>query len=110
MAAAGPIGSVIGAGIGAGFNYAGGKAQADAMKQASQLQNDYNTKALADAEAQRTWQRQQYQDYLARTQPYREMGNSAGASLTAMLARGPNFQTAQQLALPASSVGTLAAK
>ena len=107
MAAAGPI---VGAAIGGGFNYAGGKAQADAMKEASQLQNDYNTKALADAEAQRAWQRQQYNDYLTRTEPYRQYGEQAGNSLSQLLARGANIPTAQQLALPASSLGTLATK
>ncbi len=102
--------SLITAPISGAFNYAGGKAQADATKQAAQLQNDYNTKALADAEAQRAWQRQQYNDYLTRTEPYREYGEQAGNSLSQMLARGPNIPSQQQLALPASSVGNLAAK
>ncbi len=109
MAAIGPI---AGAAIGGGFNFAGGKAEADAMKQASQLQNEYNTKALADAEAQRAWQRQQYNDYLTRTEPFRQAGSTASTQLSQLLARGPGGQipSAQQLALPASSVGNLAAK
>lgn len=66
--------------------------------------------ALADARAQRAWQQQQYQDYLTRLQPYREIGQQAAGTLSARLAGGPAIPTAEQLQLPASSVGNLAAK
>jgi hypothetical protein len=66
--------------------------------------------ALADARAQRAWQQQQYQDYLQRLAPFRQTGEQAAGTLSARLAQGPYFPTAQQLQLPASSVGNLAAK
>jgi hypothetical protein len=112
-----PIGTT--AAIIAGLAAAGGSAassiygankQAGATEDAAKIQNDYNMKALADAQAQREWQRQQYQDYLTRTAPFRQAGQQASQTLSGLLARGPAIPTAQQLALPASSVGNLAAK
>jgi hypothetical protein len=86
----------------------GAHAQSSATEDAAKLQNDYNTKALADAQAQREWQRQQYADYLNRTAPFRAAGQQASNTLSGILARGPYMPSAQQLALPASSVGKLA--
>ncbi len=102
--------TAIGAGATAGAGIYGAHQQAGAVEDASKLQNDYNMKALADAQAQREWQRQQYNDYLTRTEPYREAGSQSSTRLSQLLARGPNIPSAQQLALPASSLGTLAAK
>ncbi len=102
--------TAIGAGATAGAGIYGAHEQAGATEDAAKIQNDYNMKALADAQQQREWQRQQYADYLTRTQPFRDAGAQAGTSLSAILARGPNIPSQQQLALPASSVGNLAAK
>ncbi len=104
--------SLLTAPISGAFSYASDKAKTDAENNALKVQTDYNNRALADAEAQRAWQRQQYNDYLTRTEPYRQYGEQAGNSLSQLLARGPGGQipSAQQLALPASSVGNLAAK
>jgi ribulose kinase len=107
--------TAIGLGVAVGTGAAGAYAaheQSSATRDAANIQNDYNTKALADAEAQRTWQRQQYNDYLTRTEPFRQAGSTASTQLSQLLARGPgaHIPSPQQLALPASSVGNLAAK
>jgi hypothetical protein len=94
----------------AGAAVYGAHEQSSATEDASKLQNDYNMKALEDAKAQREWQRQQYQAYLDRTAPFRAVGQQASQTLSGVLARGPYVPTAQQLQLPASSVGNLAAK
>jgi hypothetical protein len=105
-----PIATLIAGAGAAGASAFGAHAQSSATEDAAKIQSDYNTKALADAEAQRQWQREQYQAYLDRTAPFRQAGQAASQTLTAALARGPNIPTAQQLALPASSVGALATK
>lgn len=110
--------SLISAPIQGAFQYAGGKAQADATKQASQLQEQFNEKALAAAQEQQQWQRGQYANYLTRLEPYNQMGMQSGTTLTSLLGRSPYAQyantgqapTPQQYQLPAESVGTLAAK
>ena len=105
-----PFIPLIAAGASASASVFGAHEQSSATEDAAKLQNDYNMKALADAQAQREWQRQQYQGYLDRTAPFRQAGQQASTTLSGILARGPNIPTAQQLALPASSIGTLAAK
>lgn len=110
--------SLISAPISGAFQYAGGKAQADAEKEASQLQNQFNEKALAAAQEQQQWQRGQYANYLSRLEPYNQMGLQSGTTLTGLLGRSPYAQyantgqtpTPQRYSLPAESIGTLAAK
>ena len=116
--------SLIAAPITGAFQYAGGKAQADAEKQASQTQNAFNEKALAAAQATQDWQKQQYNNYLtqqrpaylAQLQPFQQAGVQAGQTLSSLLARSPYAQSAgqapppQQFTLPQSSIGNLATK
>jgi hypothetical protein len=97
------LGPIISAGIGGGMQYAGGKAQADATKQASQLQNQFNEKALAAAQEQLKWQREQYGNYLQRMQPYNQLGLNAGSTLSNLLARSPYTRMANQGPLPVYS-------
>ncbi len=81
--------SILGGGIGGAFQYAGGKAQADAQKEATQVQNQFNEKSLAAAQEQLQWQRAQYGNYLQRMQPYNQQGMAAGTTLSNLLARSP---------------------
>jgi hypothetical protein len=103
-----PIATLIAGAGAAGASAFGSHEASGATEDAAKIQNDYNTKALADAQAQREWQRQQYADYLTRTAPFRAAGQQASNTLSGILSRGPYMPSAQQLALPASSVGKLA--
>ena len=80
---------LIGSAISGGTALAGSALNASATKDAAQLQNEYNMKALADAEKQRAWQQQQYGDYLSRLQPFNQAGQQAAMTLQQRLARGP---------------------
>jgi len=117
--------NVISAGIGGGFQYAGGKQQANANQQAAQLQYKATEEALADARAQRAWQQQQYQNYQnqfsayqQRMQPFLDTATQQNRMLGQLLARSPYAQYAatgqapapQQFTLPQSSIGNLIAK
>ena len=117
--------SLAAAPISGAFQYAGGKAQAGAEKEAAQLQHQTAEEALADARKLRDWQQQQYSNYLGqqqafvnRMQPYNQMGMQAGQTLGGLLARSPyagyaqtgTLPKPQQFTLPASSIGSLIAK
>jgi hypothetical protein len=110
--------SLVTAPISGAFGLAGSKAQANAEQQASQLQHQSTEEALADARTQRQYQQGQYADYLGRLQPYMNLGNTAGSTLQAALAKSPYGVVAaggqapppQQYTLPQSSIGTLATK
>lgn len=95
MPAAVAIPLIIG-GASAAASVAAAKMNSGAVSDASQTQNQYNDKALAAAQEQLKWQRQQYGNYLqqqqayqGRLQPYAQMGQGAGTTLTNLLARSP---------------------
>jgi hypothetical protein len=76
--------SVVASGIQGAFQYAGGKAQANAAEEAVQAQRE-----------QQAWQRQQYANYLIRMAPYQAAGNQAQTALSSVLAKGPYLPKVQ---------------
>ena len=100
----GPAAAVIGAGIGAVSSIFGAKKQSSAVKEAAQTESKYTAEALADARAEREYQRQmedrarndaletrdysrgQYRDYVGRLSPFATAGTQAVNRLSKNLA------------------------
>jgi hypothetical protein len=74
----------------------GAHKQSEATEDAAKVQKDYNDKALAAAEEQRNYERQQYADRLNRLAPYRNLGVASTATLSNLLARSPYTRMANQ--------------
>ncbi len=99
-AAGGPVGALVGAGIGAVANLFGAKKGANAAKDATRLQNDYNQKALdeqkrvydlerADAERDRLEEQRRYE--LTRADAEASRGRSASEQARQSAARQDIF-------------------
>lgn len=78
-------GAIIGGAIGGLGSIMGGKAQADAAKEAARLQSQSAREAL-------DFTKGQYGDLQTRLKPYIESGQTANQTMAALLARSPYAQ------------------
>jgi hypothetical protein len=92
--------NIIPAGVQTVASIFGAKSQADASREAAELQYKATQEALADAREQRKYEQAQYANYLGRLQPYLSLGTNSASTLQNLLGRSPYTKLANNGPVP----------
>lgn len=99
-----PVGAIIGAGaLSAGATVYSASKQSSAAKDAAATQKDYNDKALAAAQESQAYQRNAYNQYLNRLQPYTQAYSGSMSKLASLLGQTQPTAGAMSAQMPAAS-------
>lgn len=98
-----PIALVAGSAIAGGAELYGAHKQAQAAEDAANTQKDYNDKALAAAQESQAYQRNAYNQYLNRLQPYTQAYSGSMSKLASLLGQTQPTAGAMSAQMPAAS-------